>query len=257
MTEQQLEERFDRPVLDTEIWFPYYLPHWSSRRESAATFRIEEGELCLSIPEDQPLWCPDRHEEPLRVSCVQSGEFSGPLGSSVGQQPIHDGDTVREEQPTFWGYTPLYGQVEITMRGSVSARSMFAFWMSGIEDRPERSGEICVAEIFGKGIEGERANVGIGVHAFRDQSLTEEFSTVPLDIDVSLDHTYGVLWLPDSLTFTVDRETVRTSDQAPDYPMQLMIGVFDYPARAGENDPPQVPEMRVSRVSGRSLEVEM
>ena len=37
-------------------------------------------------------------------------------------------------------------------RPSITARSMFAFWMSGIEDRPERSGEICVAEMFGDAV---------------------------------------------------------------------------------------------------------
>jgi hypothetical protein len=250
MSVQRLDERFAQASLDRDLWFPYYLPHWSSRDDSAATYRIEGGELCLSIPEDQPLWVPDRHEAPLRVSCIQSGEFSGPLGSSTGQQPIQYGDTVREEQPTMWGYTPLYGDIEVTMRGSVSPRSMFAFWMSGIEDRPERSGEICVAEIFGEDIEGDRANIGIGIHAFRDPNLAEEFSTIPIDIDVSADHTYGVRWLPESLAFTVDGETVRTSEQSPDYPMQLMIGIFDFPAKAGDDDPPHVPEMWVSRVFG-------
>ncbi|MGD2042140.1 MAG: glycoside hydrolase family 16 protein [Acidimicrobiia bacterium] len=254
MSTHTIDEQFEQASLDPDVWFPYYLPHWSSREAAAATYRVENGELCLSIPEDQPLWCPDLHAEPLRVSCVQTGSLSGPVGSALGQQPFQDGLVVREEQPTFWGYTPRYGQVEVTMRGSVSARSMFAFWLSGIEDRPERSGEICVAEIFGENIEDDGAHVGIGIHAFRDPSLTEEFSTVPLDLDVSTDHTYGIQWLPDSVTFTVDGETVRTSTQSPDYPMQLMIGVFDFPTRAGEDDPSHVPELWVSHVFGQSLD---
>ena len=96
--------------------------------------------------------------------------------------------------------------------------------------------------------------MGIGIHAFRDPDLSEEFSTVSLDIDVSADHTYGVRWLADSLTFTVDGETVRTSEQSPSYPMQLMIGVFDFPAEAGHTDPPHTPRMWVSRVTGRPLD---
>jgi hypothetical protein len=32
-----LEERFPGEELDREVWFPYHLPHWSSRAESAAT----------------------------------------------------------------------------------------------------------------------------------------------------------------------------------------------------------------------------
>ena len=43
---------------------------------------------------------------------------------------------MREEQPTLWGYTPRYGQIEVRMRATITSRSMFAFWMSGIEDRP-------------------------------------------------------------------------------------------------------------------------
>jgi hypothetical protein len=249
-----LDERFESHSLDPDVWFPYYLPHWSSRAASAATYRIEGGSLSLRIPEDQPLWCPDLHSEPIRVSCIQSGSFSGPVGSTIGQQPFREDLVVREEQPTLWGFTPRYGQIEVTMRGSISPRSMFAFWLVGIEDRPERSGEICVAEIFGVNVENGSAHVGIGVHAFRDPALTEEFSTVLLDIDVAVDHTYGVVWLPDSLVFTVDGETVRTSGQSPDYPMQLMIGVFDFPGQVNGKEPPGVPEMWVSRISGRPVE---
>ena len=149
MARSELDERFTGIDLDLEVWFPYHLPHWSSRSTSAATYSVGDGELRLIIPVDQPLWCPDLHEEPLRVSCIQTGNMSGPLGSTIGQQPFREGLVVREEQPTFWGYTPLYGEFEIRMRGVVTSRSMFAFWMSGIEDQPRHSGEICVAEIFG------------------------------------------------------------------------------------------------------------
>jgi hypothetical protein len=248
----ELDERFTGDTLDLDVWFPYYLPHWSSRSQSAATYSIQAGELNLSIPTDQPLWCPDLHEEPLRVSCIQSGRFAGRLGSTSGQQPFRDGLEVREEQPTMWGYTPRYGQVQVRMRGVVTSRSMFAFWMSGIEDRPESSGEICVAEVFGAAVSDSSADIGIGLHRFRDPVLVEEFSTRPLGIDVAQFHTYGVDWRPGSLAFTVDNEVVCRLDQAPDYPMQLMIGVFDFPAKAGSGDvEAPVPELVVSNVWGR------
>lgn len=251
----ELDEGFGGDTLDPEVWFPYYLPHWSSQRDAAATYAVRDGELHLTIPPDQPVWCPDRHEEPLRVSCIQTGSFSGPVGSTVGQQPFRDGLTVTEEQPTMWGYTPLYGQVEVTMRGTISPRSMVAFWMSGIEDRPERSGEVCVAEVFGDAVREGHAAVGMGVHRFRDPALVEDFTADPLALDVAEDHTYGVDWRPGSLTFTVDGLAVRHLDQAPDYPMQLMIGVFDFPAKgdAGAGDD-AVPELVVSHVRGRPLE---
>jgi Glycosyl hydrolases family 16 len=249
----QLDERFAGDTLDPDVWFPYYLPHWSSRARSAATYAVRDGELSLSIPVDQRLWCADTHDEPLRVSCIQSGSFAGPVGSGIGQQPFREGLEVREEQPTMWGYTPRYAQVEVRMRGVITPRSMVAFWMSGVEDQPERSGEICVAEVFGDAVGNGSTAVGMGVHRFRDPALTEDFSTTTLGIDVADWHTYGVVWRPGSVAFTVDGDVVRRSDQVPEYPMQLMIGVFDFPAKAARDEDVPVPELVVSHVRGRPV----
>ena len=44
----------------------------------------------------------------------------------------------------------------------------------------------------------------------------------------------------------------RTAEQAPDYPMQLIIGVFHFPASAAVlGISPEVPELTVHRVTGR------
>jgi hypothetical protein len=248
-----LDERFAGDALDTDVWFPYYLPHWSSRAASRATHVVRDGELRLSIPAGQPLWCPDRHPEPLRASCIQSGSHNG-------QQPFTPGLTVREDQPTWWGYTPRYGHIEVRMRGVVTARSMVAFWLSGVEVCPEQSGEICVVEVLGDAVRAGSTDVGIGLHRFRDPALREQFSADPLLIDVADFHTYAVDWLPGSLTFRVDGVVVRRVDQAPDYPVQLMLGVFDFPAKAGlvRSEPGEdripVPELVVTHVIGRSAE---
>jgi hypothetical protein len=211
---------------------------------------VRPGELHLTIPPEQPLWCPDTHAEPLRVSCVQTGSFSGPVGSTVGQQPFAEGLVVSEEQPTFRGWTPRYAHVEVRMRAVLDDASMAAFWMSGFEDRPERSGEICVAEMFGNAARPGSAAVGMGIKAFRDPRLTEEFEAVRLPIDVAEFHDYAVDWSPGRLVFTVDGAVVRELRQAPDYPVQLMIGVFDFPAQAGGRAPGFVPELVASAVRG-------
>jgi hypothetical protein len=253
-SERSLVEEFPGDDLDPEVWFPYYLPHWSSRKASMATYDVGGGELRLSVPPEQQQWCREFHPEPLRVSCIQSGSWSGPRGSTQGQQPFREGLVVREEQPTMWGYTPRYAHIEIRMRGLITPRSMFALWMSGIEDQPERSGEICVAEIFGDAVQDGTVQVGMGVHEFRDPTLREEFATEPLEIDAAEFHTYGVEWRPGSLAFVVDGTQVRELEQSPDYPMQLMIGVFDFPAKATPADADAVPAMVVSRVRGRPLD---
>ncbi len=46
---------FDGPELDRGAWLPHYLPHWSSRAQSAATYAVEGSELRLTIPPEQPL----------------------------------------------------------------------------------------------------------------------------------------------------------------------------------------------------------
>ena len=234
--------------LDPAIWVPYYLPHWSSRASSRATYQVRDGELRLSIPPEQGLWAEGIHPTPLRVSCIQSANFSGPVGSPVGGQPFLPDQRVREEQETFWGHTPLYGHIEIRMRGEVSPRSMVAFWMSGIEDEPSRSGEICVMEAFGDDL----GHIGIGLHSFRDPALTEEWSALELDVDIAEFHTYAVDWRPGSLDFSVDGRPVRHIDQAPDYPVQLELGVFDFPDKSPSLD--HTPALVVGHVISRPLD---
>lgn len=224
---------FEGDDLDRSVWVPHYLPQWSSRAASAATYRVSGSALRLTIPPEQGLWCPGEHEEPLRVSGIQSGVHSGPVGSTVGQQPFREGLRVREEQPTRWGWTPHHGVIEVRARMELSPRSMASVWMVGIEDEPHRSGEICLVEVFGDFVDASGAAVGMGVHPFRDPGLREDFAAPRLPVDVSEPHVFAADWRPGRIDFLVDGAHVRTVHQAPDYPMQMMIGVFDFPSRSG------------------------
>jgi hypothetical protein len=242
----EFSDDFDGSNLDTEVWFPHYLPHWSSRAASAATYELADSELRLTIPPDQGLWCPDDHDPPLRVSGIQSGVFSGEVGSTVGQQPFRDGQQVRESQPTHWGWTPHHGRIEIRARMDLSPRSMASVWMSGLEDEPQRSGEICVFEVFGNAPE----NIGMGIKHFRDPALTWDFEAPRLALDIAEPHVYAADWQPGRVDFLVDGEHVRSVEQAPDYPVQMMIAVFDFPAKADAAPPNHVPEFAVDYVCG-------
>jgi hypothetical protein len=238
---------FDAGDLDRSVWTPHYLPQWSSRAESAATYEVAGSELRLSIPPEQGLWCPDQHTEPLRVSAIQSGVYSGPVGSTVGQQPFEDGLVVREAQPAHWGWTPHHGVLEVRARMELSPRSMASVWLVGIEDEPHRSGEICVFEVFGDA----PTAVGMGVHPFRDPALRDDFAAPRLDIDVTEFHVYAAEWSPGRVVHRVDGEPVRTVEQAPDYPLQMMIGVFDFPAKPGADaHADHVPRLVVDAVRG-------
>jgi Glycosyl hydrolases family 16 len=242
--------------LDPDVWTAAYLPAWSSREQARAAYAVADDGLHLSVPADHPRWCADLHEPPLRVSAVQSGSWSGPVGSTAGQQPFRDGLRVREAQPMVWGFTPLYGRVEVECRAVVGRGSMFSAWLVGLEDVPERSGEICLVEVFGSTLgvsEGGTAvaSVGSGVHAFRDPALHEDFVAVSTAIDVSAFHTYAVDWRPGRVAFFVDETCTRVVDEAPDYPVQLVLGVFDFPDEGP--DPAVTPELVVRRVRGSAL----
>lgn len=229
---------FDEPDLDRDSWLPHYLPHWSSRARSAATYEIDGSELRLTIPPGQGLWCADTHETPLRVSGLQSGVISG-------QQPFREGLQVREPQEAWWGVTPTYGRLEVRARMELSPRSMASVWMVGIEDEPHRSGEICLFEVFGDAPDA----VGMGIHPFRDPALGDDFAAPQLGIDVREPHVYSADWRPGRVDFSVDGEPVRSVARAPDYPMQFMVAVFDFPRIAAHAD--HVPLFAVDRVRVR------
>ena len=239
-------------ALDTSVWIPHYLPQWSSRAASAATYAVGGSELHLTIPPGHGLWCEGDHEPPLRVSGVQSGVHAGPVGSTVGQQPFRDGQTVREAQATQWGWTPRHGTLEVRARMDLSPRSMASVWMVGLEDEPDRCGEICVFEVFGDAVEpGRAAAVGMGVHPFRDPALTDDFAAPRLELDVAEPHGYAAEWRPGRVDFHVDGAHVRSVEQAPAYPMQMMVAVFDFPVHeqaAAYGD--HVPALHVDRIAG-------
>jgi hypothetical protein len=245
------EDDFRGPRLDPSVWLPHYLPAWSSRAATAATYHMQDSCLHLTIPPNQGLWCADDHSPAMRVSGIQSGNFSEPVGSTVGQQPYRAGLTVREEQEPFWGWTPDRGYVELRARAVIAARSMVAFWMVGLEDRPERSAEICVAEIFGNTVEpGKSAVVGMGLHPFRDPAVREDFHAVRLPIDVAQFHSYAVDWTLDTATFYVDGTAVRSCARPPSYPMQMMLAVFDFPEQSTGADANAVPALIVDSLRG-------
>lgn len=90
-----VDDQFDGPDLDRSRWLPYHLPQWSSRTASAARYDLLDGTLRLRIDADQLPWCPEFDGE-TRVSSLQTGVFSGPVGSTIGQHRFDPGAIVRE-----------------------------------------------------------------------------------------------------------------------------------------------------------------
>jgi hypothetical protein len=231
--ELSFEDHFDGPDLDPAVWLPCYLPAWSSRAATAADVELRDSCLHLRLRPGRGHWLPEEHRPPLRVSGIQSGNGSGPVGGTLGQQPWRPGAVVREEQPRFAGYTPTFGRLEMRARFVLGPRSMAAWWMVGLQDVMARSAEICVAEIFGDAVDpGRSAAVGMGLHPFDDPDGREDFAAVRMPIDVAEFHSYVVDWTADAVEFAIDGIPVRRCPGPPRYPMQMMLAVFDFPERA-------------------------
>jgi glycosyl hydrolase family 16 len=234
--ELEFEDTFDGDDLDRTRWLPYYLPQWSSREAAAARYRLGGGVLRLVIEADQQPWCPE-FDGQTRVSSLQTGVFAGPVGSQVGQSRFRPGLVVRQAQDEARLYTPRYGLFELRATALDDPACMVALWMIGYEDRPERSAEICVCEIFGRNVTAARAGVGMGLHPFGDPAIRDEFSVEELAIDARQFHLYAAEWTPEYVAFFVDHRLVKLVEQSPDYPMQLMLGVYEFPDQAQASRP--------------------
>lgn len=247
----RVRDDFRAPDLDLTVWYPYYLPHWSSRAATAAVYELGDDGLHLRIPTDHGRWCPDTHATPLRVSGVATGEYAGSVGKADGAQPFSADLEVREAQPRFEGWLSTGGHVEIRCNMSLSHRSMAALWLAGFEDEPHRSGEICVFEIFGKDVDEHRsAAIGVGHKQLNDPELAHDFDAVRVDIDVEALHTYAVDYDSEHSVFTVDGCEIKRCSNPPQYPMQLMLAVFDFPDWSDGGDDHLVPRLTVDLIAG-------
>jgi hypothetical protein len=229
-----VEDTFDAPELDRSLWVPHHLPHWSSWSASAARYRLGGGCLRLVVEEDQPAWCPE-FDGQVRVSSLQTAVYPG-------QHRFAPSAVVREPVEPRRLYIPQYGFFEIRMRVSDDPSTMAALWMIGLEDRPEHSAEICVAEIFGRHVGREHSGVGMGVHPFGDPTLSDRFATEPVPIDATEFHEYAAEWTPEGVRFLVDGKQVKEVDQSPAYPMQFMLGLYAFPDADGGPPPGPYPK---------------
>ena len=176
--------------------------------------------LRLLIEADQEPWCPE-FDGDVRVSAFQTGTLDG-------QHRFAASAVVREPQEPRALHLPHYAQIEIRARATDDPDAMCALWLIGYEDAPAHSAEICVCEIFGRDVYDDRALVGVGVHPFGDTSLTDDFEQVEVPIDACEFHVYAANWTETCVEFFVDGALVKTVEQSPAYPMQLMLTLYAF-----------------------------
>lgn len=243
-----VDERFDEGVLDETLWWPYYTPHWSSRDRAAARYTVGAPGLELRIEADTPPWAPDLDGD-LRVSHLQTGQYSGALGSGDGQHRFRPGLVVREEQPDRLLWLPRFGVIEARLAAIRHPSAMVAFWPIGFEEKPDDCGEICIAEIFGSEMDDTGGWVGVGVKPQNDPRLHADFEKIRVEGDLTDFHDYAVEWTPERLRFFIDHRWVKTVEQTIDYPVQLMLDVYEFPPEDGERDAASLPHrFRVASV---------
>lgn len=234
------EDDFNEPQLNENNWLPFYLPQWSSRKASAPNYIIENSNLILQITKEQQPWCPEFNGA-VKCSSVQTGMYAGKLGSTIGQHGVFNKNcVVREEQTAQHTYLPKYGLVEIKAKGINTVSNVVSLWMIGYEDEPQRSAEICVFEIKGWNVQQKKAVIGYGIHQFADPKLKEAFFEETVEIDVMDYHIYAAEWMPGKTVFYIDGQKIEELPQAPDYPMQLMLGIYEVPE--GEKDNSDYPK---------------
>lgn len=210
-----------------DLWVDHYLPHWTTPDRSRARYRSTPDGLQLLIEEDQPDWRPE--DAPLRVSNLQTGTFSGPPGSAVGNHRHRpDGLVVRTATPTRLLWAPSAGRVEVTVSATTAPGCMLAAWLVGTEHRaPDEAGEICLFEIDADAVSPHATRARCGLKAHGDPRLATDLAEVEVPLDATRPHTWSVSWGGGRTEIECEGRVVRHLDQAPDYPMFLLVDLFE------------------------------
>ena len=217
----------------SDLWVAHYLPHWTTPERSAARYETTRGGLRFRIDADQPDWRPE--DAPLRVSNLQTGTFSGRLGSVRGTHRHRpDGLTVRTVTPTRLLWAPSAGRVDVSVSASLDKKCMLAAWLIGTEHEQQRdSGEVCIFEIDAAAV-GANTTARCGVKAHDDTRLTTDMAEVELPFDASQPHMWTAIWGNGETLIGSGGKSLRRIPQAPDYPLFLMVDLFEIGAPAGE-----------------------
>lgn len=226
-------DRFDDGAgLSTQRWVASYLPHWTTPERARARYALVADGLELRIEADQPDWRTE--DAPLRVSNLQTGAYSGPVGSTIGthrHRPDHL--VVRTETPQSLLFAPSRGRVDITLTASRDPNCMVAGWLVGTEHlSPDDSGEICIFEIDAAAI-GPVTGIRCGVKAHHDPRMITDMAELSIPLDASHPHTWSVVWGEGETLIGCEGHLLRRIPQAPDYPLLLLIDLFESGSRAG------------------------
>ena len=220
-----IEDNFTNGIR-SDLWVAHYLPHWTSTDRSGARFEQRPNGLVLKIEEDQLDWRVE--DAPLRVSSLQTGTFSGPPGSRRGTHRHRpDNLRVRTATPTRLLWAPSTGRVDLTIKATQDSDCMVAAWLVGTEHLSDSdSGEVCIFEIDAAAV-GPTTRARTGIKAHGDRTLKTDVSEIELPFDATRSHTWTAIWGDGETIIGCEGMIVRRIGQAPNYPMFLMVDLFE------------------------------
>jgi Glycosyl hydrolases family 16 len=219
----EFSDEFENTTLDPSKWFPFMLPHWSSLKDSAARYKLENGSLKLLIEHDQNVWLANSD----RASNLQTAHYSGAKGSKIGQFGYYPNAVVTADLPMVKNYTPQFGYFETRIKAVPVVGYHIALWMIGFD--AVQAGEIRGFEIHGANVAAEKSRVDVGILAWNDPMLHDDCFEDFLNINAAEFHIYAIEWTPTYVDFFVDNMKLRRINQSPQYPLQFMLGVYERP----------------------------
>jgi hypothetical protein len=111
---------------------------------------------------------------------------------------------------------------------------MLAAWLVGTEHLDARdAGEICIFEIDAAAI-GATTTARSGVKAHGDPRLITDMTAVEIPLDASKPHTWTAIWGNGQTTIGCEGLIIRRIQQAPDYPLFLLVDLFEIGAPRGD-----------------------
>lgn len=127
-------------------------------------------------------------------------------------------DTARMLTGAIWSkhkYSFKYGKLEVRMKTNAHQGNFPAVWMG--RERPEGTsvpyGEIDVVETFGT---KKVSNHAAHTQFTQDNANHGQKRMFTKSVDVTKWHVYGIIWTPESITWTVDGSVVGTYNKPTD-----------------------------------------
>lgn len=121
--------------------------------------------------------------------------------------------------------------------------------MIGVEEQPHQSAEICLFELKGWNVAQEKATIGYGVHPFGDGKIKDEFYEQEFSINVKEWNIYALQWEKDKIVFYINGEKIKVINQSPDYPVQIMLDLYDLENKKNESNTFEIDYVKVYQES--------